>query len=340
MMTAAADSGTVERGGRRGHLLACVEQSVQGGNRFMDIEIRAAEQRDVDEVDRETRTIAGTIFDWNTAVASDDLRTITRVAVSDGEVVGHIAVGLSYGQVFFGDERPEDLGWLKIHTLAVLPTHRDQGIASQLLQAAIAALPRDVVGIYGSVIPSNTPEAIDWYRARGFLIATVAELWNSRLGRGARLLTERDQAYFYSDLQTLRHWSGKHASERSELDRIRKEVDKEMKLRERAGATSRSIGYRTYADHALASSTSTCPHMDLAPMRGNLLGWDPDLQVVCTGCYIDHLEAIKPYDAENRCDGCGRSTTGVQLATVARDLTVVTAGLCPRCAVRTTFEPA
>lgn len=306
----------------------------------MNVQIREATLSDVDEIDRQTHQIAGTVFDWSAAIAADDPRVITLVAAIGDEAVGHIATGLSYGRTVVGDEHPEDLGWLKIHTLAVAPTHRDRGIASQLLQATIAALPRDVVGLYGSVIPSNTPGAIDWYRARGFLVTTLAELWNPRLGRGARLLTESDQAYFYSDVHTLRYWSGKHATEQSELTRIQKGVDQEMKLREKAGRTSRSIGYRAFADHAIAKSSGSCPHMQLAPMRSHLLGWDPSLTIVCEGCYFGHLEAIKPYDAANRCDGCGRFTTGVHVATVPRELTLVTAGLCQPCAVRTAFDAA
>ncbi|MBF4581461.1 GNAT family N-acetyltransferase [Curtobacterium sp. VKM Ac-2865] len=306
----------------------------------MNVEIREATLRDVDEIDRQTHQIAGIVFDWPAAIATEDPRAITRVAAIGDEVVGHIATGLSYGRTVVGDEHPEDLGWLKIHTLAVLPTHRDHGIASQLLEATIAGLPRDIVGLYGSVIPSNTPEAIEWYRARGFLVATLADLWNPRLGRGARLLTEPDQAYFYSDVHTLRYWSGKHATEQSERARIQKSVDQEMKFREKAGRFSRSIGYRAFADHAIAVSSGSCPHMQLAPMRSHLLGWDPVLSIVCDGCQFGHLEAIKPYDAENRCDGCGRLDTGVHVATVARDLTLVTAGLCQQCAVRTTFDAA
>jgi len=113
-----------------------------------------------------------------------------------------------------------------------------------------------------------------------------------------------------------------------------------MKFREKAGRFSRSIGYRAFADHAIAVSSGSCPHTQLAPMRSHLLGWDPVLSIVCDGCQFGHLEAIKPYDAENRCDGCGRLDTGVHVATVARDLTLVTAGLCQQCAVRTTFDAA
>ncbi|TCL87843.1 acetyltransferase (GNAT) family protein [Curtobacterium sp. PhB142] len=304
----------------------------------MNIHVREAALVDVAEIDRQTRQIAGTIFDWPAAIASDDPRVITRVATVGDEVVGHIATGLSYGRTVIGDEHPEDLGWLKIHTLAVLPTHRDHGIASQLLQATIAALPREVVGVYGSVILSNTPTAVDWYRARGFLVSTVAELWNPRLGKGARLLTEPDQAYFSSDVHTLRYWSGKHATEQSEIARVQKGLDQEMKLRAKAGRVSGSIGYRAFADHAIATSSGSCVHLQLAPMRSHLLGWDPERRIVCESCYFGHLEAIRQYDADNRCDGCGLFTTGVHVATVPRELTLVTSGLCQRCAVQTEFN--
>ncbi|UQB17878.1 GNAT family N-acetyltransferase [Clavibacter nebraskensis] len=305
----------------------------------MTVTIRTAAQRDESELTRQTQLIAGTIFDWTAALTDPDDHVLTFVATINDRVVGHIAVGRS-GGFSSTDERPHDFGWLKIHTLAVVPDQRQHGVGRRLLQHAMAALPRDVIGLYGSVIPTNTPDAIAWYRARGFLITTMAELDNPRMGRGVRLLTTPDQLYFYSDLPTLRHWTGKRATERSEVDRVQKQVDRELRLRQRIGGVTRAIGYRVFADHAINTSAATCPHMPLAVMRGHLHGWDPELRTVCAGCEFEYLGTLKPYDAEDRCDGCGQTTRDVELGTVARDAILVASGLCSSCRARTTFTDA
>jgi hypothetical protein len=76
------------------------------------------------------------------------------------------------------------------------------------------------------------------------------------LGRHFRFATSSNSAISAAN---LRYWFGKHATGQSEHARVHKGVDQEVRRHGRAGDVSRSIGYRAFADHAIATSSGSCP---------------------------------------------------------------------------------
>ncbi|CAQ03063.1 hypothetical protein B5P20_07890 [Clavibacter sepedonicus] len=127
---------------------------------------------------------------------------------------------------------------------------------------------------------------------------------------GVRLYFTPGVLYCYSDDTTLRSWASRQDTvrseidrehreddlKRSEVDRFTKQVDQELRLRNRLGGAARAIGYRAFADHAIRSSTRTCVEMRDVLMQGRVLGWDPEFRIVCADCELDYIGELIPHD--------------------------------------------
>lgn len=107
--------------------------------------------------------------------------TVLVAKLSGGQTIGHIAAGkrdprlrahvnLSAGPGAIS--RPES--WHKLYALAVDPGQQNAGVGTALLDALIAGLPADVIGLYGNV-NAVTPAA-GWFRHRGFHLAPEIDL--------------------------------------------------------------------------------------------------------------------------------------------------------------------
>jgi GNAT superfamily N-acetyltransferase len=234
-----------------------------------------------------------------------------------------------------------DPPWWKIHSLAVDPSHQGTGVGTALLQAVVERLPRDIVGIYGSV-ELDRPQAIAWYRRRGFYLAANASLpLSQRSTTGIQLLSVPDQVFFYRRGAELhQHLAGKGYSN-FERRIAREEYRRELRMHGRLMPARGDLGYRQLASRiAQAPPEAACPHVWLGPRVLVVDAWDPNLTRVCVPCHPRHLETIAVYDASDHCDGCQRTKPDVELSWAGNEdgLLFVTAGLCASC--RADLPPA
>lgn len=299
--------------------------------------IRLATPADIPTLDAQVRTISQTTYDWTRYLGdgSTPASPLAVVVEVGGVVVGHVGISVSAGHWIGGNrttETPSE-GWWKIHTLAVEDSVRGRGFGHALLGEVLDRCPRALMGLYGSINFLHTPAAPAWYRRQGFLISPIADLPSH--GRAnpvnQRMVTTADELFFTAATDTLRHFRKAPATEESETQRVERSLQKESRFLGRAGALGKDPGYRSYARKAVQASTEDCIHFQFGVMQSRIIGWDPTKRRCCEACYPGHLEAVRQFDAEDICDGCGANDPDVRLATAIEGLTLVAAGLCGRC---------
>lgn len=290
-------------------------------------------------VDRQERLIGAT-YSWSRRLGSgqnadDHLALVVDIG---GRTVAHLGAGptqvddLPVLQDRYGTAHSLRPLWWKIHSLAVEPEHRRQGLASLLMKEALRRLPDGHLGFYGSV--SNTAtDAHAWYRARGFYLATPMPL----PGRGAHkrdgilMVTVPDEVFFRAEASTLAQHLAGEGHPGSEMRVARREFEAAQRAIKKP--PERDSGYRMFATLLADCPGPSCVHQNMGPRRMTIVGWDPEHRRVCDGCLSAHLEVIRAHDAENWCDGCHRTRQDVRVswAVLEELMLCVQAGLCPTC---------
>jgi len=278
--------------------------------------------------------------------------TVLVAKLSGGQTIGHIAAGkrdprlrahvnLSAGPGAIS--RPES--WHKLYALAVDPGQQNAGVGTALLDALIAGLPADVIGLYGNV-NAVTPAA-GWFRHRGFHLAPEIDLRDHLHDTGE--LAEHlgynpndpafgpNDVYFRAWLDQLRACQGRTQTADEEHRVAQHETDRhERLLRQGKLPTGKALqhgnGWRYYA-RAAATAGYPCTHAQLGPRTLWVAGHDPNHRAMCDTCRLPHADTLQgiPTDDETLCDGCGTHGTVTTAGFARVDTAIVLASLCRPC---------
>jgi ribosomal protein S18 acetylase RimI-like enzyme len=320
--------------------------SALGSSSGSAVSYRLAEAGDTAGLDRLGGPLlvpAGNV-DWTESFGDGrDMRTPLSVVASrdDGTVGGMVVVkplSVRPEQAFTPGPRRraysvDDVPWWKVKVLAVAPDLEGQGVARELLRQVVGRVPAAVTGLYGNV-SFESSRALAWYRRQGFHIGPVVTL-SGRRGAGLVVNTKPGEVTFRASTRRLADLLAGRPRPESDARLLRD--DFRQAARVHSVPDRRDVGYRMYG-RRVAETVGTdagCAHLGVNDLPSVVMGWDPELRRVCTGCHLVRADnpAVAGNDASDRCDGCGRTDKDVLMGSAVLDdeRLIVSAGLCPRC---------
>lgn len=297
----------------------------------------AATAADVPELISLHRELVGIDYDWANRLGTGGTDDYLALVVRD-ERQGSLAGYLGWGKFELptttdqgtqilrpGPERP----WVKLHALGVAPQHQRQGIARHLLESALSVLRPDVLGVFGNV-GLDSPDAIRWYRRRGFNISPYQALHNPIDEHAPMFVTSYGQEHhFAARRETLEKYL--HTDRTEEQESLDTAADPVLSFQ--LPELTTAPGFVAVAERIVEGSRKSCSHMAIGPRPSSITGWDPDLVRACAYCSPRRVQQLQGtvYESDDYCDGCKRRCAGVTTGVAVVGTITVQMGLCPDC---------